>query len=156
MKSLNNIIEEAWKYQDKPEIMLKIFQEPYDDFSENAAYLFEYANVLDFLGKETEAIPLYQKAIKLGLPGKMKIQAEMQLGSSLSVIGEHESAIAILDGVYKDTADPASLEFLCIALFRSGQADKALKYALNFILSSNQGMLPEYSRALSDYVNEIK
>ena len=96
MKSLNNIIEEAWKYQDKPEIMLKIFQEPYDDFSENAAYLFEYANVLDFLGKETEAIPLYQKAIKLGLPGKMKIQAEMQLGSSLSVIGEHESAIAIL------------------------------------------------------------
>ena len=156
MKNLNNIIEEARKYHGKPEIMLKILQGAYEDFSGNAAYLFEYANVLDFLGKENTAIPLYEKAIKLRLTGKMKIQAEIQLGSSLSIKGEHESAIAILDGVYKDTTDPASLEFLCIALFRSGQADKALKYALNFILSSNQGMLPEYSRALSDYVNEIK
>jgi tetratricopeptide (TPR) repeat protein len=156
MRNLNNIIEEAWKYQDKPEIMLKIFQEAYEDFSGNPAYLFEYANVLDFLDMETEAIPIYQKAIKLGLTGKMKIQAEIQLGSSLSVKGEHESAIAILDRVYKETADPASLEFLCIALFRSGKTDRALKHALNFILSGNQGMLPEYSRALSDYVNEIK
>ena len=156
MKNLNNITEEAWKYKDKPGIMSKIFQEAYNDFSGNAAYLFEYANVLDFLGKETEAIPLYQKAIKLGLPDKMKIRAEIQLGSSLTVKGEHESAIAILDRVYKETADPASLEFLCIALFRSGQTNVALKHALNFILSGNQGVLPEYSRALSDYVNEIK
>lgn len=156
MKNLNNIVEEAWRYQDKPEIMLKMFQDAYNDFMGNAAYLFEYANVLDFLGKETEAIPLYQKAIKLGLPDKMKRQAEIQLGSSLSIKGEHESAIAILDKVYKETADPASLEFLCIALFRSGQTNKALKYALNFILSGNKGMLPEYSRALSEYVNEIK
>ena len=72
------------------------------------------------------------------------------------VKGEHESAIAILDRVYKETADPASLEFLCIALFRSGQTNVALKQALNFILSGNQGMLPEYSRALSNYINEIK
>jgi len=155
MKNLNNIIQEAWRYRDKPEIMLKMFQDAYNDFSGNAAYLFEYANVLDFLGKETEAIPLYQKAIKLGLTGKMKIQAEIQLGSSLSVKGEHESAIAILGRVYKETVDATSLEFLCIALFRSGQTNKALKQALNFILSGNQGLLPEYSRALSQYVNEI-
>ena len=70
MKNLNNIIEEARKYHGKPEIMLKILQGAYEDFSGNAAYLFEYANVLDFLGKENTAIPLYEKAIKLGLPGK--------------------------------------------------------------------------------------
>jgi len=89
MKNLSNIIEKTWRCQDKPEIMLKIFQDAYEDFSKNSAYLFEYTNVLDFLGKETEAIPLYQKAIKVGLLGKMKIRAEIQLGSSLNVKGEH-------------------------------------------------------------------
>ena len=91
--------------------------------------MFKYANALDFFGKETEAVPLYQMAIGLGLSVKMKTQAEIQLGSSLSVIGESESAIAILSGVYKETGDPAALAFLCIALFRSGELEKSIKEA---------------------------
>ncbi len=121
----------------------------------SAVYLFQYANTLDFLGKEAEAIPLYLKAIKLGLSGKMKTQAEIQLGSSLSVTGEHEKAIAILNRVQKETVDPAALAFLCIALFRSGEIKKALKTALIFIISGNQGLLPEYQRALLHYIDEM-
>ncbi|EQD79794.1 hypothetical protein B1B_00024, partial [mine drainage metagenome] len=48
-------------------------QEVFEDYRGNAVYLFEYANALDFMGKEDEAIPLYQMAIKLGLSGKMKV-----------------------------------------------------------------------------------
>ena len=117
--------------------------------------MFKYANALDFLGKETEAVPLYQMAIGLGLSVKMKTQAEIQLGSSLSVIGESESAIAILSRVYKETGDPAALTFLCIALFRSGELEKSIKEALSYIISGNQGLLPEYKRALSQYLDEI-
>ncbi len=118
-------------------------------------YFFEYASALDFLGKETEAIPLYQRALELGLSGKKKTQAEIQLGSSLSVTGRNESAISILSRVLKETVDPAALSFLCIALFRSGETMKSLKTALNFILSGNQGLIPEYERALSQYLDEM-
>ncbi len=155
MNELNKIIEEAWKHRDTPEVLQKKFQEVFEDYRGNTNYLFQYANALDFLGKETEAIPLYQRAIKLGLAGKMKTQAEIQLGSSLSVTGEHESAISILSRVQKETGDPAALVFLCIAQFRSGETKMALKTALNFIVSGNQGLLPEYERALSQYVDEI-
>ena len=136
-------------------MLLKKFQEVFEDYSGNTVYLFEYANALDFLGKESEAIPLYQRAIKLGISGKKKIQAEIQLGSSFSVIGENESAIAILIRVQKETRDPAALIFLCIALFRSGETKRSLKTALNFILSGNQGLLPEYKRSLSQYIDEM-
>ena len=155
MGEINKIIEDAWNHQDNPELLLKKFQEVFEQFSENPLYLFEYANALDFSGKEQEAIPLYQKAIESGISGKKKIQAEIQLGSSLSVTCEHEKAIAILSRVQKETGDPAALLFLCIALFRSGETEKALKTALNFIMSSNQGLLPEYKRSLSQYLDQI-
>lgn len=85
----------------------------------------------------------------------MKTQAVIQLGSSLSVTGENESAIDILSRVNRETGDPTALAFLCIALFRSGELEKSLKTALRFILSGNQGLLPEYKRALSQYIDEI-
>ncbi|EQD74642.1 hypothetical protein B1B_02551 [mine drainage metagenome] len=131
MNDLNKIVEEAWKHRDTPEVLQKKFQEVFEDYRGNTVYLFEYASALDFLGKETEAIPLYQRAIKLGLSGKMKTRAEIQLWSSLSVTVENEDAIAILSRVQEETGDPAALSFLCIALFRSGETNKALKTALN-------------------------
>ncbi|EQD79795.1 hypothetical protein B1B_00025 [mine drainage metagenome] len=54
-----------------------------------------------------------------------------------------------------ETGDPAALAFLCIALFRYGELKKSLKTALSFILSVNQGLLPEYKGALSQYTDEI-
>jgi len=99
MAGLNRILEEARKSRDDPKMFLKKFQEVFEEYRENAIFLFEYVTALDFMGNEAEAIPLYQKAIKLGLSGKIKTQTEIQLGSSLSVIGANESAIAILSRV---------------------------------------------------------
>ena len=155
MNDLNKIIEEAWKHRNNPEALLRKFQEVFEVYRGNAVYLFEYASALDFMGKEPAAIPLHQMAIELGLSGKMKTQAEIQLRSSLSVTGENESAIDILSKVNRETGEPAALIFLCIALFRSGELEKSLKTALIFTLSGNQGLLPEYKRALSQYLDEI-
>ena len=77
------------------------------------------------------------------------------MGSSLSVTGKNESAVDILGRVYRETSDPAALTFLCIALFRHGELKKSLKAALGFIISGNQGLLPDYRRALSKYIDEI-
>ncbi len=94
-------------------------------------------------------------AVKSGFSGKRKTKAEIQLGSSLCVTGQSESAFGILSRVNRETGDPAALAFLCIALFRSGEIKRSLKTALSFILSVNQGLLPEYKRAPSQYIDEI-
>ncbi len=57
MGDLDKIVEEAWKHQDYPEVLMRKPQEVFEDFHENAMYLFEYANALDFMGRESEAIP---------------------------------------------------------------------------------------------------
>ncbi len=155
MRDLNFILENAWKYRDDPEKLIWTFQRVFEEYRENPIYLFEYANALDFLGKESEAIPLYQQALSLGISGKRKIQAEIQLGSSFSVLGDHVSAITILSRLQKETGDPAALIFLCIALFRSEETKRSLKTALSFIMSGKHGLLPKYTRALSQYLDEI-
>lgn len=155
MNDLDRIVEEAWKHRENSEIFLRMFQEVFEDYRDNAAYLFQYANALDFAAKEAEAIPLYKKAIESGLTGNMRTQAEIQLGSSFSVTGKNEDAIAILRRVMEETGDPAALVFLCIALFRSGEVNKALKTALSFIISNNNGLLPQYTMPLSQYLDEI-
>jgi tetratricopeptide (TPR) repeat protein len=155
MDDLNKIIEDAWKQKGNPEAMLKKFREVFKDYRGNVLYLVEYANALDFMGKEAEAIPIYKMAIRLGLTGKMKTRAEIQLGSSLSVTGENESAIDLLSKMNRGTGDPAALAFLCIALFRSGEIKRSLKTALSFILTANQGLIREYQRAISLYIDEI-
>ena len=93
MRDLNFILENAWKYRDDPEKLIWTFQRVFEEYRENPIYLFEYANALDFLGKESEAIPLYQQALSLGISGKRKIQAEIQLGSSFSVLGDHVTIV---------------------------------------------------------------
>ena len=136
--------------------MLAKFQAVFEEYRENAVFLFEYANALDFVGKENEAISLYQTAIGLGLSEIMKTKAEIQLGSSLSVTGENESGINILRRVYRETGEPSALVFLCIALFMSGELGKSIKEAVSYIISGGQGLLPEYKRALSQYLDEIE
>jgi len=71
MSELDKIIEEAWRNHDNPEVMLAKFKEVFNDYKNNAVFLFEYANALDFLGKEDEAVPLYRRALAMGLSGKL-------------------------------------------------------------------------------------
>ena len=155
MGDLKSSVDDAWKHRDCPELLVKKFQEIFEDYHDDPVYLFEYANALDFLGKEVEAIPLYQRSIALGISGIMRVKAEIQLGSSLSIIGDNEGAISILSKVQEETRDPAALIFLCIALLRSGEIRKSLKTALIFILKGNHGLSPEYERTLLNYIDEI-
>lgn len=52
--------------------MKALVDEPPDG---DAAALYEWASVHDFLGRETEAIPLYRLALEAGLDDRRRIQA---------------------------------------------------------------------------------
>lgn len=62
-------------------------QEPYPTMGRAK---FELANVLDYLGQEAQAVPLYKEAISLGLSAEYDAYARLQLGSSLRNVGRIE------------------------------------------------------------------
>ncbi|MGH3423978.1 MAG: tetratricopeptide repeat protein, partial [Nocardioidaceae bacterium] len=57
---------------------------------------FEQASDDDAAGRETEAIPQYERALSLGLDASRRAQAQVQLAGSLRNVGRVEEAIEIL------------------------------------------------------------
>ena len=113
---------------------------------------YEWASVYDFVGRESEAIPLYQEALANGLSGERYPQAMIQLASSLRNVGEAQEAVELLrarpfDAVTGDAAQA----FLALALHDSGQSAAALRVALNALART----LPLYGRAVASYADDL-
>ena len=123
-------------------------ERPVDD----AASVFEWASVQDFLGHEAEAIPLYRRALSLGLDEIRRPKAQIQLASSLRNVGDTSEAITILEGMESggSTAD-AQQAFLALALFDAGRSGDALRVALMTLGKT----LPLYGGAIIHYAGEI-
>ena len=93
--------------------------------------LFEWASVHDFLGLETEAIPIYQQALHSGLGGLTREKALIQLASSLRKVGRPDEAAAILESTtFSAETAAAAKAFLSLAQLDSGNASEALSLAL--------------------------
>jgi len=114
--------------------------------------MFEWASVHDFLGREGEAVPLYRKALDLGLSGDRLPQAIIQLASSLRNIGEPATAVELLRSAPTSAiTGNARLAFLALALHDCGDHDAALRVALEALAPA----LPMYGRAVSRYAAEL-
>ena len=112
--------------------------------------MFEWASVHDFLGREREAVPLYRRALDLGLSGDRLPQAIIQLASSLRSIGEPAPAVELLRSApTSSVTGDAPQAFL--ALHDCGDPDAALRVALEALAPT----LPRYGRAVSRYAAEL-
>jgi tetratricopeptide (TPR) repeat protein len=114
--------------------------------------VYEWASVHDFLGLESAAIPLYERALANGLSGDRRPQAIIQLASSLRNVGETRAAIDLLEGFPPDAATAAAAQaFLALALYDDGRPDAALRVALRALAPT----LPLYDRAVASYADEL-
>ncbi|GAA1654798.1 tetratricopeptide repeat protein [Actinoplanes couchii] len=119
---------------------------------DDADGLYEWASVHDFLGREAEAIPLYEQALAAGLQPPRRPQAIIQLGSSLRNVGRAAEAVEMLAGLEPDpvTGD-AARAFLALALHDAGRPDEALRVALRALAAT----LPLYGRAVTAYADDV-
>ncbi|WP_104138332.1 tetratricopeptide repeat protein [Cryobacterium sp. Y62] len=121
---------------------------------EDPAALYEWASVQDFLGREAEAIPIYRRALDLGLDHVRRPQALIQLASSLRNVGETTEAIRILEGIGPDaTVADAGEAFLALSLFDAGRPGDALRVALKALgktLPLYRGVVDHYADAIVD------
>ena len=111
---------------------------------------FERAASLDSTGHSDLAVPLYRKALALGLAGERRRRAVIQLASSLRNLGQAEESVALLTAELdqpSDRLDDAVHGFLALALVEVGREREAVSHALGALAPH----LPRYQRSLGNY-----
>lgn len=115
---------------------------------------FERAAAHDRAGREAEAIPEYEAALRLGLQEETARRALLGLGSSLRNVGRHHEAVAVLeDACSRFDGDPALRSFRALALASAGSCEHALGDVL--LLVAERVELGGYDRALREYAEEL-
>ncbi len=114
--------------------------------------IYEWASVHDFLGAEDQAIPLYRKALDLGLSGERRPQAIVQLASSLRNAGQPGAAVELLtDAELDEATSPGAQAFLALALRDCGRFDEALQVSLTALART----LPLYRTPVEEYARAL-
>ncbi|AWR98530.1 tetratricopeptide repeat protein [Metallosphaera hakonensis] len=150
---IEKLIEEGYRRPDHE--LEDYFRKLYEEFNDDPRIVYEYANVLDYLGKEREAIPLYREALRKGVSGKRHDMCLVQLASSLRLVGDFRESYEILSNLFHGTKEPSSLLFLSLTLVSLNKMDEAFCLMFRYILGKNEGFLEDYRRALTQYIDEI-
>ncbi|KRC62945.1 hypothetical protein ASE14_03870 [Agromyces sp. Root81] len=115
--------------------------------------LFEQAGARDSAGLEAEAEPLYREAIAGGLTGSERVQAHLQLASTIRNLGRPLEAIALLDAIEPEAGElrDAVIAFRALARVDAGDARLAASEALAALAPHPQ----RYRVSLAAYAAEL-
>ncbi|PWC04475.1 tetratricopeptide repeat protein [Agromyces badenianii] len=103
-----------------------------EERAEHPIALFERAGARDSAGREAEAEELYRRALERGLDGSERVQAHVQLASTIRNLGRPLEAIALLDAIESDAGElrDAVVAFRALALVDAGFARRAASEAI--------------------------
>ena len=134
-------------------VLLGLLERNPDDPAVN----YQCAWVHDRMGREREAIPLYERAIERGLSGGDLEGAILSLGSSHRAVGDHAKAAEVLrGGVERFPQDRAMQVFLAMALHDAGEHDQAMGLLLrNLAETSSDPEIASYGEAISYYASRL-
>ncbi|MFF2276535.1 tetratricopeptide repeat protein [Agromyces sp. NPDC058126] len=115
--------------------------------------LFERAGARDSAGLESEAEPLYRRAIDGGLSGSERVQAHIQLASTIRNLGRPLESIALLDEIEPEAGElhDAVVAFRALARVDAGDARRAA----SDVLAALAPHLPRYRVSLAAYAAEL-
>ncbi|EPD58872.1 tetratricopeptide repeat protein [Streptomyces sp. HGB0020] len=118
---------------------------------------FEQACAWDSTGYSDRAVPLYRRALELGLSeasGYKGRRAKIQLSSSLRNIGQAEEGVKLLtpelDGP-SDELDDAVRATLALCLSSLGRD----REGLSLVLGALAAHLPRYQRSMANYARAL-
>lgn len=117
---------------------------------------YQMAWTCDFMGKESEAVPFYEKAIASGLK-EDRSGAMLGLGSTYRCLGEYEKSLKIFDQAVKEFPENRSLKvFRALTLYNLGQSEESVSQLLIQLLdTTNDGSIKSYERALRFYSDKL-
>ncbi|MBP6506050.1 MAG: tetratricopeptide repeat protein [Opitutaceae bacterium] len=126
-------------------------------FPQIAEINYQLAWTCDVLGRETEALPYYEKAIALGLPANELSGALLGLGSTLRSLGQFERSAAVLRSGRSQFPDSREFDvFLAMTLHPLGQHTESLQLLLTVIADTSEDPgLTAYQRAIRFYAGKL-
>ncbi|KXU36482.1 hypothetical protein AXK12_03190 [Cephaloticoccus capnophilus] len=118
---------------------------------------YQLAWTYEVLDRETEAVPLYEKAIALGLPENELCGALLGLGNTLRLIGKTARAVEVLRSASAQFPDNKELDaFLALALHAAGEPTEALRTLIDILCETSEDTgITAYQRALRHHASRL-
>ncbi|MGM0885108.1 MAG: tetratricopeptide repeat protein [Bacillota bacterium] len=153
-----SIVETGWTFANDGPRLIEYFTGIDKQYPSSARAKFEMANALDYLDREAEAIPLYEEAIRMGLPTEYHAYALLQLGSSLRNVGRVNEAVEILAQAEKSFPQFSTISmFLGLTLYSEGKYVEALKTVITAMLKHvHSADVQRYAKGIENYIKDIK
>lgn len=117
---------------------------------DSAIAAFERACAYDSTGHPDRAVPLYRKALEIGLTGERRRRAVIQMASSLRNLGRPEESVQLLTAELEagsDHLDDAVKATLALALTDVGRE----REAVSILIAALARHLPRYQRSMANY-----
>ncbi|MDU4187739.1 tetratricopeptide repeat protein [Aeromonas caviae] len=145
MKQLNTLKAEGRIEETRQHGLLQLIEHP-----NHAELHYEVAGLHDMLGREAQAIPLYQKAVSLGLGESSLRGALLGLGSSYRTTGRHAEALSRF---------PDAVEFKvfrAMTCYNLGRSKEGMETLLGILATTttDPALLP-YRRAMALYAEDL-
>lgn len=117
---------------------------------------YQMAWTCDFMGKESEAVPFYEKAIANGLK-EGRSGAMLGLGSTYRCLGEYEKSLGVFDLAVKEFPENRSLKvFRALTLYNLGRSEESVSQLLvQLIETTSDESIRSYDRALRFYSDKL-
>lgn len=141
----------------KPDQALVILTELLKSNPNDPNINYQTAWTNDFMGKESEAVPFYEKAIANGLTGEDRKGAMLGLGSTYRCLGEYQKSLKIFDQAVNEFASDRSLKvFRTLTLHNLGQSEEAVGQLLIQLLDTTSDQtIKSYDKALRFYSDKL-
>ncbi|MGY3945127.1 tetratricopeptide repeat protein [Aeromonas tecta] len=152
MKQLEALKAEGRIEEARQHGLLQLVEHP-----QHAELHYEVAGLHDNLGRETQAIPLYQKAIALGLSETSLRGAWLGLGSSYRSTGQYAEALAAFDQAQARFPDANEFKvFRAMTCYNLGQHKEGMESLLTVLAATTADpSLITYRRAMALYAEDL-
>ncbi len=111
---------------------------------------YQIAWTCEVMGNPAEALPHYEKAVALGLPGNELSGALLGLGNTLRVLGQPERSREVLERAQLQFPENREFDaFLALTLHDLGEATPAVQRLLNLLIETSEDVgIAAYQRSL--------
>lgn len=152
MKQLEALKAEGRIEEARQHGLLQLVEHP-----QHAELHYEVAGLHDNLGRESQAIPLYQKAITLGLSETSLRGAWLGLGSSYRSTGQYAEALAAFEQGQARFPDANEFRvFGAMARYNLGQHKEGMQTLLGVLAETTADPdLVTYRRAMALYAEDL-
>lgn len=154
----NKLLEAIQLRKDnKPDQALVLLTELLKSSPDDPTINYQMAWTCDFMGKESDAVPYYEKAISNGLTGEDRKGAMLGLGSTYRCLGEHQKSLKVFNQAINEFAEDRSLKvFRALTLYNLGKSEDSVGQLLILLLDTTSDQsIKSYDNALRFYSDKL-